>query len=132
MIPVEKVIRQAMDDRHTEWLPTRFTEYRVVTETPPQLEDYLPVVKVFRVGGPRRLNLDHPRMSIDVFALSRDDARDVAEAVADWMQFKLAGSSAGGLYFTGVDIGTAPVWIPYTNPNVRRFTASYTVHVKPR
>jgi|SRR5882757_1852134 len=125
MIAVEKVTRQWTDDY--------FPAARVVTETPADFDvmGNLPLIKVWRVGGGNRLILDQVRMSVDTFQLSRDDSRILAEQVRDAWLYKLSGSKTGGLYVTRVECTTGPIWVPYDNPNVRRFNASYTLHVKP-
>jgi hypothetical protein len=109
-------------------LQAKFPTDRAVTEFPNALVAAVPCHRVNRVGGGRKLTLQHARVSIETVALTRRDARAAAEKVADWMTYQLPGTRAGSASITRVTCDSGPVAIPYANPDVRMVTTSYTVH----
>jgi hypothetical protein len=112
-----------------QWLAGRFPSARVVTETPNKLEAVLPVHRVHAVGGPSRRGLGGPRVSVETFAATREQARAQAGLVADALTLELPGVTVAGGTVTAVAVNALPQTIEYDNPNVRMATALYDVFV---
>lgn len=113
------------------WLAGRFpAPVRVVTELPADLET-VPVLQVTRIGGADSLPvLDVANVDVDTFGPSREAARDLAEEVRAALRFELPGSVIEGALVAEVTTISAPRWVPYGNPNVRRFVASYRITIR--
>lgn len=93
------------------------------TETPPDLQDRLPFVRVARVGGPDNVIDDYPLVDVDVFAATRAVAAPLAERLR---QRLLAGphrTPAGVI--DRVRTTSGPVQLPWADPGIRRFGATY-------
>lgn len=97
-------------------------------ETPPDLEDRLPVIRVERLGGPDGRFGAHPRVAVDVFAATADEARTLAGAVRDELLF-LRGTH-GTAVIRGVRCDSGPSRLPWANPAVHRRGATYTVSLR--
>ncbi len=95
---------------------------RTAVETPDDLEDRMPFVRIMRVGGGRdRLN-DQPTVDIDVFAATYTAAENLAEQIAEW----LIGPPSGIREFDRVTCEVAPRELPWVDDNtVRRWGATY-------
>lgn len=94
-------------------------------ETPADLEDRLPFVRVERVGGPDERFSAHPRIAVDVFAATADEARTLARSVSDALTF-LRGP-VGDAVVRGVRCDAGPSRQPWANPAIYRRGATYTV-----
>lgn len=97
-------------------------------ETPADLEAKLPFVRVERIGGPDERFTMHPRIAVDVFAATADEARTVAGQVRDSLVF-LSGP-IGNAVIRRVRCDSGPSRQPWANPAVRRLGASYTVSLR--
>jgi hypothetical protein len=115
-----------------QWLTDQLAPVaRVCTETPDKMETVVPVVRVERLAGRGRFNLDLAVIDIDVFHLDRDKSRKYAEIVRDLLMLTLPGSTVGDGFVTGIENTQAPSLRPWENTNLRRFGATYEVWVKP-
>lgn len=97
----------------------------VDTRTPIDLQARLPFITVNRHGGHADLLNDHPAIDIACYASTRGDARILACAVMEW----LIGDRPVRLRPRGrIDTTictAAPFEVPYPDPVIRRFVASY-------
>lgn len=109
-----------------EWLRTAFPSVRVVTETPANLADVLPVIQVTRFGGADEYipAFDNPSMDFDVYAATRDAARGLAHDVRDSLRGDLPGATVLGVSVVRVRSISGPAWTFYNNTSMRRFTYS--------
>lgn len=118
--PAEKAIR--------DWLAARFPAARVVTETPSDLAEVLPCIKVNRIGGNSTIpTIDNAHVDVEYFGSTRDEARGGAESVRRAFETELPGVTVGGNVVLAVTEIQSPTWAPYDNTNVRRFDATYRI-----
>ncbi|MFG2292059.1 hypothetical protein [Streptomyces sp. NPDC048603] len=97
-------------------------------ETPPDLENVLPFVRVQRAGGADERFAAHPRIAVDVFAATADEARTLANSVRDALLF-LNGSVPDAVV-RGVRCTSGPSRRPWANPAVHRRGAAYSVSLR--
>jgi hypothetical protein len=100
---------------------------RCVTELPADLAGALPVVEITRIGG-ADLNYSIESASVDVncYHSTRITARGLALQIRAALRDQLAGQILDGGVVLRVST-SAPVWVPYANTNVRRFTALHQI-----
>lgn len=98
-------------------------------ETPADLETRLPVIRVERIGGSDERFALHPRVAVDVFAATADEARTLASHVRDALLF-LQGP-VNGAVIRSVWCDAGPTRQPWVNEAVHRRGASYTVSLRP-
>jgi hypothetical protein len=113
------------------WLSPHLGGMRVVTDTPSNLANILPVVQVTRFGGSdRQVALDVANVDIDTYAASRHGAAELAERVRYALLFILPGQNNDGVVVTRTDTIVGPSWRAYENTALRRFGATYqlTLH----
>ncbi|MDX2575894.1 hypothetical protein PV332_10420 [Streptomyces scabiei] len=97
-------------------------------ETPADLEDRLPVIRVERIGGADDRFSLHPRVAVDVFAASPDEARTLSNSVRDALLF-LRGT-VNGAVVRDVRCDSGPSRQPWANEAVHRRGATYTVSLR--
>jgi len=113
------------------WLAQEFAPTRVSTETPANLADVLPYIKVERFGGSDALLvLDAANIDVEVFAADRTAARSLAEEVRTSLRSNLPGQSVAGGFVADVATISAPTRAPYDNTAMRRFVASYRITIR--
>lgn len=120
-----------VEDLIVAWLKTLGYD-QATNELPTNLVDLArtgPVVTVERIGGnDSQITLDVARLDIDVYASSRDAARDHAETIRAAMRTRLVRYVHGGAVVAKVETVSAPSRLPYDSRNViRRFGATYQV-----
>ncbi|GAA3018357.1 hypothetical protein Sfulv_55220 [Streptomyces fulvorobeus] len=98
------------------------------SETPADLEQHLPVIRVERIGGADDRFSLHPRVAVDVFAATADEARTLANSVRDALIF-LRGP-VGDAVIRSVDCGAGPSRQPWANEAIHRRGATYTVSLR--
>jgi hypothetical protein len=106
---------------------------RCVTDLPAGLADAVPVVQVVRIGGPsddNDPNFHVPTVSIDCFAVDRASATVLAQQVDDALRKVLPGVTTGGATVTKVQTVSGASWRPWDDTTLRRFGASYALHIK--
>lgn len=124
MIDVEAVL--------IAWLEANVEDVRASTETPPDLDERLPWLQVARIGGPYDgFRRDRPTVDITTFALTGPAAADLALQVQHLLHAQLWGAVTGGAVFSRVQTDVGPHWVPYDNPNMRRYEATYGFVVHP-
>lgn len=101
---------------------------RTGPETPENLQDLLPFVRVQRIGGSRdRLN-DFPTIAVDVFA----DSYSVAEALADDVDQWLTGPPPPLVELDRATHDVAPRRLPWGDERIFRFQAQYAIVARRR
>lgn len=93
--------------------------------TPPNLASEVPFIRVSRIGGPDTRFIDTARVDVDCFGLTRNDAYNLAEACRQRLLNVPHVVAAGRIDSVITDSG--PREIPWGDPTVRHFTASYSV-----
>lgn len=112
------------------WLRTAFPAARLVTETPADLAAHLPLIRVQRFGGTAdAYQFDTARLDVDVFAATRAAARTLAYQVRASLLQDLPGQYVDGAMVLSVDEFLGPIWTPYENTNLRRFTLSVSIRL---
>ena len=97
-------------------------------ETPDNLQEVLPFVRVQRIGGNRdRLN-DFPTVAVDVFA----DSYSVAEALAEDVDQWLTGPPPPLTELDRAIHDVAPRRLPWGDERIFRFQAQYTIVARRR
>ncbi|WP_228973398.1 hypothetical protein [Streptomyces sp. DH12] len=109
------------------WIESTFGAF-TASVVPADLEDRLPVVRVERMGGADDRFAAHPRVAVDVFAATADEARTLANNICDALVF-LRGP-VGGAVVRGVRCDAGPSRQPWSNPGVHRRGATYTVSLR--
>ncbi|GAA1064671.1 hypothetical protein [Streptomyces asiaticus] len=97
-------------------------------ETPGDLVERLPVVRVQRVGGLGERFTDHPRVDVDVFAATADEARALSNTIRDALIF-LRGP-VNGAVIRSVRCDSGPSSRPWANETIHRRGATYTVSLR--
>lgn len=107
-------------------LAAHFTSARVVTETPSNLADVLPCVRVTRFAGTSDdiWTFDNPSVDFDCYAATRTAARTLAYQVRTYIRSVLPGTTVAGAFVAKAQDIQGPVWTPYDNTSLRRFTYS--------
>lgn len=113
------------------WLRAAFPNARVATETPANLADVLPCIAVSRFGGADEEipTFDNPMMDFDCYAATRGEARTLAYAVRSSLRNDLPGQMVAGAFASRVRTVSGPVWTPYDNSALRRFTYSARIRL---
>jgi hypothetical protein len=113
----------------TTWLRAQFSTARVVTETPADLDTLVaagtPVIAVSRFGGvedDQFYTFDNASLDFDCYAATRGAARTLAHQVRSSIIADLPGQTVSGAFILRTQTITAPIWTPYANTKVRRFT----------
>lgn len=107
---------------------------RFVTDTPADLASVVPLCRLWHIGGGSDDNdwrFRTPTVAVDSFAADRGAASALAERVEQWFRSILPGSIlADGSVVTKVQTLTSPSWRPWDDTAVRRFAATYVLHLK--
>lgn len=109
------------------WLEAELEVFSAAA-TPADLEDNLPMIRVERIGGPDGRFSAHPRVAVDVFAATADEARVLAGRVRDVLVF--VSGSVGNSVVRGVRCDAGPSRQPWANESVHRRGATYTVSLR--
>jgi hypothetical protein len=94
-------------------------------ETPDDLETILPAIRIERAGGPDARFSMHPRVFVDVFGRTADEARMLAGDLRDAL-LALRGP-VNGAVIRDVRCDSGPSRQPWANPAVHRRGATFTV-----
>lgn len=107
------------------WLEDKL-DIKVVSELPPNAA--MPIVRLYRISGAENdYKLDRPIIDVDVFAATRPEAADIAECVRSAIRLDLRGAVFGGAVVTYSFTIIGPRWLPDTNTDLRRYSATYEV-----
>ncbi|MEW2580130.1 hypothetical protein [Streptomyces syringium] len=114
------------------WLAPRLG-VRVCTDTPADLDDVVPLVRLRRIGGSDDgFRLDLAVMDIEAFAATRAEAAALAARTRDAVLSALPGSAVPSAVFTAASTLSAPSWRPWENPGLTRMGATYAVRLHAR
>jgi hypothetical protein len=114
------------------WLEDTIEDVRASTETPADLDERLPWLRVRRVSGPYDgFRLDRPAVDIEVFAATGAEASALALQIQQLMHVQFARAKVGDAVISQVKTLSGPHETPYGNPNMRRYEASYSLVVHP-
>lgn len=114
------------------WLEDVIEDVTASTETPADLEEQLPWLLVRRIGGPYDgVRLDQPTVDVAAFAASTTAASALAAQVQVLLHKQLARHQVGAAVVSAVNTLTGPHWVPYDNPAMRRYEATYQFYVHP-
>ncbi|SET48244.1 hypothetical protein [Nonomuraea wenchangensis] len=114
------------------WLENNVAGVHASTETPSDLDDRLPWLQVVRLGGPYDgFRRDQPTVDISAFAATGPAASDLALQVQEALHTQLWGATTGGAVFSRVETRTGPHKVPYDNPALRRYEATYAFVIHP-
>jgi len=95
------------------------------TVTPSNLNTSMPFVRVTRIGGGDTRITDTARVDVDAFGATRTVAYNLAEACRQRLISGPHVTAPGVLDSVTTDAG--PHEVPWGDPTIRRFTASYSV-----
>ncbi|MFF1684510.1 MULTISPECIES: hypothetical protein [unclassified Streptomyces] len=109
------------------WAEAEFGVFSAA-ETPADLEKRLPVIRIERIGGADERFNARPRVAVDVFAATADEARTLAGRVRDELLF-LRGP-VNGAVIRDIRCDSGPTRQPWANELVHRRGASYTVSLR--
>ena len=113
------------------WLDAAL-EVRHLTDLPANLLAVLPVNQVQRVGGDDDgIRLDRALVSIDSYGADRAAASLLARRTRHELVVNLRGVQTAAAVFGGVSTISAPNWLPYENPALRRMGAIYEIYFHP-
>lgn len=112
-------------------LAAAFPTTRIATETPANLADVLPCIVVNRISGSEDAvwTFDNANVDFDCYAADRIEARTLAESVRTWVRRDLPGQTFAGAFIARTRTIMAPVWTPYDNTDVRRFTYAASIRL---
>lgn len=117
------------------WLPAQLkavygTTARVVSETPYAMETLTPIVRLYRTtGADIQAIIDKPVISVDSYGTDRPGASLLSRQVHNLLHFSFQGTVTGGAVAGLVTTVAGPRWLPYADLAVRRYNATYEVHM---
>jgi hypothetical protein len=92
-------------------------------EVPLELQDKLPFIRAYRIGGNREWISDYPTVAIDVFADSYSAAEGLAEDIDQW----LCGPPPPLWELDRVEPDVAPRSLPWGDERIFRWQAQYSM-----
>lgn len=105
---------------------------RVLTSTPNNLQNILPVIKLLDTGGSGdEQALDHQGVEVDIYHNSKANASALAWEVYHWMMRSLP-AKLGSAGVRRVVSGSLPIETSYENPGVWRYTFNVIVYTHDR
>lgn len=114
------------------WLEDTIEDVTASTETPADLETRLPWLQVVRIGGGYDgFRLDQPTVDIAAYSSTGPAASALAAQVQILLHEQLARTKIGTAVVSRIETVTGPHWVPYDNPAMRRYEASYRFTVHP-
>lgn len=114
------------------WFEDTIEDVTASTETPADLDSRLPWLQVVRIGGGYDgFRLDQPTVDIAAYASTGPAASALATQVQVLLHEQLARTKTGTAVVSRIETVTGPHWVPYDNPAMRRYEASYRFTVHP-
>ncbi len=114
------------------WLEGVIEDVTASTETPPDLDDRLPWLQVVRIGGSYDgFRLDRPTVDIAAYDSTGPLASALAAQVQVLIHEQLARTKVGTAVVSRVVTIAGPHFVPYDNPAMRRYEATYQFVVHP-
>lgn len=114
------------------WLTSQVAGVRFLTETPADLQDVVPVVRVLRTGGaadPNAPRFDAPRLVFECYDKGYLAAATLADQVDHAILRVLPAQTLSGSVVTKVTQVSGPTHIPYPDTLLREFVTSHELHV---
>jgi hypothetical protein len=105
---------------------------RFVTDLPADLAGQVPLCRLWDIGGGSDDNnwrFATPTVTVDSFAVDRAGAMALGQRVEKWFRTTLPGASLTGSVVTKVQTLTRPTWRPWDDTTVRRYGATYVLHL---
>jgi hypothetical protein len=87
------------------------------------------VVRVTTLGGSRDKHNATQRVAIDVIEADEGRAEDLAESICTYL-LDTRPIRGGGLMLDGADVEVAPHEVPYADPSIAQFSATYAVQTR--
>ncbi|MFJ3084480.1 hypothetical protein ACIPJG_32650 [Streptomyces halstedii] len=109
------------------WLESQLDVF-CAAETPADLEDTLPMIRVERVAGVDGRFGQSPAVAVDVFAATADEARTLAGRVRETLVF-LTGPVPGAV-IRSVRCTSGPTRQPWASEAIHRRGATYVVSLR--
>lgn len=97
-------------------------------ETPANLQDRLPFIRIRNLGGPNDGITTYPTVDIDVFSSTRDTGYGLAEDIHQLLLTQHNRTASGQIDFVETEV--SPVEMPWADDNVRRFFATYRLSLR--
>ncbi|MFD9205970.1 hypothetical protein ACFVZM_06780 [Streptomyces sioyaensis] len=97
-------------------------------ETPDRMEETLPVIRVQRLGGYDERFTGHPRVAVDVFAATADEARALAGQLSTALLFLRGPVNGAVVRDVRCDSGFSR--LPWVNEAIHRRGATFTVSLR--
>jgi len=111
-------------------LTAALTPVRVSTELPANLEAVVPLVRVFRIGGPDDgYVLDYPTMAVHAFATSQAAADALCRQAGTAFRNARGVITAGGV-ITRVRKLSGPSWAQVDNQQLRHAVSLFQLRIK--
>lgn len=121
------VVLPDAEDIITAYLDAALPQVSVGTATPKNLAERLPFVQVRRIGGVAdSVVIDRPRLDIDVWAATREQAQDTAQLVRAHLRVARYAQHTGAVVGR-VTEERGPAMLP--DPDTRFERCSFTVQV---
>lgn len=99
---------------------------RIGSETPTDLQQALPFIRVFRVAGGSDLVNDYAQIDLDVFAATSVAGEQLAENIRQYLSLP-APPYLGGALIDRIECLTAAAERPWADVRIRRYGATYRV-----
>lgn len=107
---------------------------RIVTELPNKLTDVLPVIQVFRIGGPNDgVVLDSPTITLHGFAATQQQANRLLHVAYTTLRLALGRVitvDGGDAVLARVRVLGGPSWAPYENTALRHAVSTVQARIK--
>ncbi|MGZ4588676.1 MAG: hypothetical protein ACXVX9_12845 [Mycobacteriaceae bacterium] len=97
---------------------------------PKALYEWLPFIRVQRVGGPRSQGIDRPRIILDYFGADYDTAVQLGAQVSALFDGPIFGLRSPEGRVTNAQTDSAPSWVPYDDTRVVHFQSHHTLVVQ--
>lgn len=88
------------------------------------------VVRVLGLGGNRDRFTATQRVAVDVIAIDEATAEDLAESICTWLIDTRPIRVPGFPLLDGAEVESAPASVPYTDPTICQFSATYVVSTR--
>jgi hypothetical protein len=109
------------------WLPTLSLVDHAGNRTPSDLEAKVVFARVIKLGGTDDWITDNPTVDVDVFALSRNAARNAAEQIRTSLRPRVR---VGSAIIDSVRTSTSPRELPWSNEKIKRYSATYALGLR--
>lgn len=116
------------------WFPTVASNLSVgvdarsiSTDLPASYEQFLPFIRVTRVGGGRALGFDNALVHAEFFGKSYDDVERLANEFDSLIEWNLHSYNDGVGSVLTTQVVSAATWMPWDDQGVTRFLSVYRI-----